>query len=224
MTNFNIKICIFAFSFFLCTGCFYNTIPSPKLIINFEGAINGYETKNVGFLVDDNGGNYGDFSKNHDYLIINEDLDLPEKTISFDFKLIPREVKVESIASLDHSTLKYGSINISTKVQGKSALLYIKLSNFESNILVKTEKWYSLAITQKGMNYKIFLNGNEVEKGKTSKFITSKVGLDKMVVGCSRRYEYCFEGYLDNFYFFNTELTNYDISKLSKAHLLNSQF
>jgi hypothetical protein len=166
-----------------------------------------------------------------DYIILGDDFDLPEWSISFRFKAnsIPTysiDDPFNSWTSLlvsNHPGMQFGGFHIVvSNFNGIDKILTWKVGMVETfdpelvSAPIEKSKWYDISLLCSSVSIKLFIDGDLLASYATDATISSQFGDPNLVVGCGRNRDLrFFDGTIDNIMIHDRILGDGEIQQLS---------
>ncbi len=121
----------------------------------------------------------------------------------------------------DNPGLDYGAVNVNCKINGPYKVVFFILGNSRAVLHAKENVWYTILINQSGLIADYFVNG-KFKKRVFTNTVTSLNGEYGGYFGIGRDGEaYPFDGYFDEFQFFERPLNKNEITEIFKKFGFN---
>jgi hypothetical protein len=160
-------------------------------------------------------GSSGYFDGEESMISVASAFDLRKKTISLWFNTKSSTEGLRIIYALDHPGLSYGMTIISVEQTGDNLAVIFNSSRELFSAPIEANTWYHVALVTDELQYKYFLNGEEVKSGNMAEYIMSGNGTTDAMIGCSRVFDRFFYGELDEVKVYNRPLTSPEIEALA---------
>lgn len=176
------------------------------------------ESKNLDFLRGKEFYNNNGIKTNglDSYYKIHYQFDNKNRAILLRFKINKFFKLASQIFINDNPGLDYGAVNVNCKINGPYKVVYFILGNSRAVLHAKENIWYTILINQSGLIADYFVNGKFKKRVFTNN-VTSLNGEFGAYFGIGRDGEaYPFDGYFDEFQFYERPLNKKEITELFK--------